>query len=75
MLQSRQEIQTVSARLEALSPLRVLARGYTITQDAETGEMLRRLDQIRIRQQIRTRLEDGEILSEVLARVPPAEPA
>ena len=75
VLQSRQEIQTVSARLEPHSPLRVLARGYTITQDAETGEMLRRLDQIRIRQQIRTRLEDGEILSEVLARVPPAEPA
>ena len=35
------QMGTQAARLEALSPLNVLSRGYTVTQDAESGKVLR----------------------------------
>lgn len=62
---SGQKLQSLTAQLEALSPLRVLARGYTMTQDAETGAVISRIDQVRPGQQMRTRLADGEVISTI----------
>jgi len=67
---SGQRVQALAGQLEALSPLRVLARGYTMTQDAESGAVISRIDQAREGQQIRTRLADGEVTSTIDA--PPA---
>jgi exodeoxyribonuclease VII large subunit len=52
-------------RLEALSPLRVLERGYSITFDAR-GDVLRDAEQVRRGDRIRTRLHSGELRSKVM---------
>ncbi len=55
----------LSARLRLLGPEQVLARGYSITRDAETGKVLRDACQARRGQRLRTRLQRGEVISTV----------
>ena len=57
----------VASRLELLSPKAVLARGYSITRDAETGAVLRDARKAKIGQVLRTRLHAGEISSTINA--------
>ncbi len=54
-------------RLRLLSPENVLARGYSITRDAETGAVLRSATNVRPGQALRTRLHSGEVDSVVKA--------
>ncbi len=56
---------THEARLRLLSPEPILARGYSITTDAETDGVIRRADQVCAGQKLKTRLHVGEILSQV----------
>jgi len=53
----------LEARLRLLGPEQVLARGYSITLDAKTGAVLREAAQVQPGQTLRTRLQNGEILS------------
>lgn len=69
----RERIAAAAGRLEALSPLRVLARGYSMTRHARTGEVLRRAGQIAPGDLIRTNLERAELVSKV-TEVKPAAP-
>ena len=55
-------------RLRLLSPENVLARGYSITTDAATGAVIRRAEQVKAGQQLRTRVQRGEIDSVVRKR-------
>ncbi len=48
-------------RLTALSPDGVLARGYSITQDAETGAVLRSSSDTAVQRRVRVRLAAGRI--------------
>jgi exodeoxyribonuclease VII large subunit len=48
-------------RLQALSPDRVLTRGYSITQDAETGAVITASDQARAGGRLRIRLARGRL--------------
>jgi len=50
-------------RLRLLSPEQVLARGYSITTDAETGKVLRDAAEVKAGQRLKTRLHKGEIVS------------
>ncbi|HEY9032651.1 MAG TPA: exodeoxyribonuclease VII large subunit [Pseudomonadales bacterium] len=52
--------------LDAVSPLATLQRGYSITSDAD-GHIIRTIDKIRPGDLLRTRLQDGNILSIVQA--------
>jgi len=52
-------------KLDALSPLGVLARGYSITS-SDDGDVLRSVADSAPGQQLRTRLLDGEIISKVI---------
>jgi exodeoxyribonuclease VII large subunit len=61
---SREALMAFAARLESLSPLHVLARGYSVTQ-AASGEVVRDVQQVQVGQAIRTRLAHGEIISRV----------
>jgi len=54
---------TVDVRLRLLGPEQVLARGYSITMDATTGEILREARRVKPGQRLRTRLKSGEITS------------
>jgi len=49
-----------SARLDALSPLRVLGRGYAVARD-ENGSILKRVAQFRSGQEFQLRVSDGEV--------------
>jgi exodeoxyribonuclease VII large subunit len=52
--------------LNAVSPLNILARGYSVTQ-AEDGSLIRDAAQVRPGDRIRTRLHRGRIVSRVEA--------
>lgn len=58
----RQHLARLAARLEALSPLGVLARGYSLTT-REDGTLLRAATDVRPGDRIITRLADGQTTS------------
>ena len=53
-------LTAAGGRLDALSPLRVLARGYAVARDAD-GRVLRRVEQFPPGRAFRLRVTDGEI--------------
>lgn len=61
---SRSRVGTLAGKLESLSPLGVLARGYSVTTDTQ-GRVLRSLKQVNEGDRIATRFEDGDIISVV----------
>ena len=61
----RNVLDPLQARLRLLSPDNVLARGYSITTDDATGQVLRAMSEVRPGQRLRTRLKAGEIRSVV----------
>lgn len=67
----QQQLHTLETRLRLLGPEQVLARGYSITTDAETGRIVRRAAETQAGQRVRTRLHEGEILSRVESFQPP----
>jgi exodeoxyribonuclease VII large subunit len=60
----RARVATAAASLSALSPLNVLARGYSVTMDSR-GNAIRSSDVIEVGQTVRTRLESGTLESTV----------
>lgn len=61
LLQSRSErLSRVAGRLEALSPLSALARGYAVPQDAD-GRVLRRASEFVAGGRFRLRVVDGRV--------------
>lgn len=60
----RQLLVGLSAGLDAMSPLRVLGRGYSITSD-EDGRLLSSLRQLKPGDRIRIRFKDGTAQAEV----------
>jgi exodeoxyribonuclease VII large subunit len=58
--QSRALLAAHSARLDALSPLRVLGRGYAVARDAE-GKVLKRVAQLPSGKEFLLRVSDGEV--------------
>ena len=67
--QRRAQLAARAAALSALSPVDVLARGYSVTTDRE-GIALRDVEQVRPGDLIRTRLAAGELESVVRERPP-----
>jgi len=53
-------LQAHTARLDALSPLRVLARGYAVARDTD-GQVLKRVAQLPSGKEFRLRVTDGEV--------------
>jgi exodeoxyribonuclease VII large subunit len=65
-LKSRREtLRQLEKRLNSLGPEQVIARGYSITMDAATGNVLRDAATVKTGQKLKTRLAKGEVLSEV----------
>ncbi|MEI8214003.1 MAG: exodeoxyribonuclease VII large subunit [Planctomycetota bacterium] len=57
--------EKLATQLEAISPLKTLARGYSLTLAEEEHTIVRSIDQVRVDQAIVTRLADGQVLSKV----------
>jgi exodeoxyribonuclease VII large subunit len=58
--QSRAQLTAHGAHLDALSPLRVLGRGYAVARDAD-GKILKRVAQLPTGKEFRLRVSDGEV--------------
>ncbi|KAF0241048.1 MAG: exodeoxyribonuclease VII large, partial [Planctomycetota bacterium] len=69
----REKVAAAAGKLDALSPLRVLARGYSMTRHAITGEVLRRAGQVAPGDIVKTSLERAELTSKVI-EIKPAPP-
>lgn len=65
LLGQRQQLERASAQLRVLSPTSVLERGYSITQNAVTKEILRDADTVPVGTRLITRLAKGELQSQV----------
>lgn len=60
----------VAAKLDALSPLAVLGRGYSLTKRARDGRLLRSVDDAQVGETLETRVADGTVRSVVVERSP-----
>jgi exodeoxyribonuclease VII large subunit len=61
----RARIEALSAQLEAVNPLQVLRRGYTLTRFKKTGAIVASAAELHEGQGIVTRFHDGEVESTV----------
>ena len=67
-----ERLQATSGRLDALSPLRTLARGYAIVFRDQTGETVQDAACLADKDRLRIRFHRGEVLATVTARRPAA---
>lgn len=76
---SQDNLGGLAGRLESLSPLAVLNRGYSVTQRADTGEIITNAGALTVGDAINSRLARGEVISRVehlvenSDRLPPTE--
>jgi exodeoxyribonuclease VII large subunit len=63
--QAGQQVEAASARLEGLSPLGVLARGYSLTRKEADQTLLTDSRQVRPGERLVTRLRHGQVISRV----------
>ena len=61
----QKQLAHLCGKLDSLSPLKVLARGYSITQNQQ-NLTIRSIKDVNIGEQIKTRLPDGDIISQVI---------
>jgi exodeoxyribonuclease VII large subunit len=71
----RSRLEGFAGKLESLSPLQVLARGYSVTQHADDGRLVRDAADVQTGDRLRTRLAAGEVISRVEEAVGPVSPA
>ena len=57
----------LAAKLDLLSPLAILGRGYSLTYDAE-GKLLRSAQKVKVDEKIRIRLGEGSLCCQVLEK-------
>ncbi len=70
---ARQKLDLAAATLDALSPLKVLGRGYSISRKTDSREIIHSAEQLAIGDQITTMLGHGEVASRVEAATFPAK--
>jgi exodeoxyribonuclease VII large subunit len=63
--QARQKADAATARLESLSPLNVLARGYSLSRREQDQVLVRAADQVRPGERVVTVLRSGQFFSRV----------
>jgi exodeoxyribonuclease VII large subunit len=67
------EFEKIASQLETISPLKTLARGYSLTMDAQKGAILSRVEQVHVGQRTETRVENGKWTS-IIERIEPELP-
>lgn len=65
MYDRESRLARLAGKIESLSPLAVLARGYTITQNAANRTVVREAKQLKVGQSIVTRFARGQVISKV----------
>src|SRR5205823_6102071 len=62
---SRDSLAAIACRTEALSPLAVLARGYSVTTNTDNDAVISNARDVSLGQQVRTRFTSNSIISRV----------
>lgn len=65
---SRKHLDAIAGHLESLSPLNVLARGYSLTRTVPAGDVVRSVEQTKVGDNIEIVLADGRLQAEVTAK-------
>jgi exodeoxyribonuclease VII large subunit len=65
LLHARQRLEAVAGRLHALSPLNVLARGYSLTRRDADQSVIRNAEQVTAGERLVTMVQHGKIISRV----------
>ena len=60
-----EQLAATDAHLQAVSPQRVLERGYTVTLSKKTGQVIRSAGALKAHERVVTRFADGEVESVV----------
>lgn len=60
----RQSFVSLTAKLDAMSPLKVLTRGYALAE-SDSGEILRSVSQVRVEDNIKVKLQDGSFTARI----------
>jgi exodeoxyribonuclease VII large subunit len=68
---ARRRLAEAAARLDALSPLAVLGRGYALVRRASDGRIVRRVADVRLGESLELRLASGGLAAEVTRLDPP----
>lgn len=63
--EKRAALAEACAELDALSPLRVLERGYAIALHEATGRAVRSVSEVHAGDRLRVRVSDGELRARV----------
>lgn len=66
----RSSLSIAAARLEDLSPLGILSRGYSVTFAADCRSVVRDIDQVSVGDELRVRVSNGHIAASVLGSRP-----
>lgn len=66
----RQAVRSLMATLDSLSPLAILARGYSIVQAVPDGTVVRRAGDVAAGDEVRARLAEGQLLCRVQEVLP-----
>ena len=61
LAQHRHRIHATLAQLNALSPLAILGRGYSILQTVPAGHILHRANDVRVGQELEAQLASGRL--------------
>jgi exodeoxyribonuclease VII large subunit len=64
--QNRIKLANASQTLHAVSPLATLNRGYALVTEAESGAIVRSVRQLAVGSRVRTRVADGQFVSEIV---------
>ncbi|NGZ02547.1 MAG: hypothetical protein CV090_05805, partial [Nitrospira sp. WS238] len=62
LIHRKQSVESYMAALDALSPLAILKRGYSIVQTVPTGWIVRRASDVTVGDVIHARLSEGRLL-------------
>jgi exodeoxyribonuclease VII large subunit len=65
MEQKRAQIQSLTDRLTTLSPIDILARGYSITSKLHTGELVKDVANVKIDDDLKIKVHKGEMIAKV----------
>lgn len=68
LIRARVSVESLASKLESLSPLAVLARGYSVTLGHETRAVLRDTAEVEIGDEVDVRLQRGELQCRVTGK-------
>lgn len=66
---ARKGVEVAAAKLESLSPLNVLARGYSLTRTLPEGQVVRDVEQVQVGDVVEIVLHDGGLRARIEERV------